>query len=177
MLTSSRFTIFSFCSLKSKNIGLGQTNWADKFWGICNIFGQTISSHFGSMSSLSMFCIIQPWFTQKKPLYVHPKYIWDWDLNLGRKELGGSVIHVYIGERFREFYRKHCDGSDFFFNLSICPKSYIPSTLNIDLLLWHTQLIVCAENVKSWFRSQTRDAHRGNSLHCMAENSLPLPNI
>ena len=26
------------------------------------------------------------------------------------------------------------------------PKLYIPSTLNIDLILWHTQLIVCAEN-------------------------------
>ena len=24
------------------------------------------------------------------------------------------------------------------------PKKYIPSTLNIDLILWHTQLIVCA---------------------------------
>ena len=32
-------------------------------------------------------------------------------------------------------------------------KLYIPSTLNIDLILWHTQLIVCAENVKSWFQS------------------------
>ena len=31
------------------------------------------------------------------------------------------------------------------------PKLYIPSTLNIDLILWHTQLIACAENVKSWF--------------------------
>ena len=31
-------------------------------------------------------------------------------------------------------------------------KLYIPSTLNIDLILWHTQLIVCAENVKSWFK-------------------------
>ena len=32
-------------------------------------------------------------------------------------------------------------------------KLYIPSTLNIDFILWHTQLIVCAENVKSWFKS------------------------
>ena len=24
------------------------------------------------------------------------------------------------------------------------PKLYIPSTLNIDLILWHSQLIVCA---------------------------------
>ena len=31
-------------------------------------------------------------------------------------------------------------------------KLYIPSTLKIDLILWHTQLIVCAENVKSWFK-------------------------
>jgi hypothetical protein len=33
------------------------------------------------------------------------------------------------------------------------PKLYTPSTLNIDLILWQTQLIVCAENVKSWFKS------------------------
>ena len=33
------------------------------------------------------------------------------------------------------------------------PKLYIPSTLNIDLLLWHKKLIVCAENLKSWFKS------------------------
>ena len=32
-------------------------------------------------------------------------------------------------------------------------KLYIPSTLNIELILWHPQLIVCAENVKSWFKS------------------------
>ena len=32
------------------------------------------------------------------------------------------------------------------------PKLYIPSTLNIDLILWNTQLIVCAQNVKSWFK-------------------------
>ena len=28
------------------------------------------------------------------------------------------------------------------------PKLYIPSTLNIELILWHTQLIVCA--IKCW---------------------------
>ena len=32
-------------------------------------------------------------------------------------------------------------------------KLYTPSTLNIHLILWHTQLIVCAENVKSWLKS------------------------
>ena len=30
------------------------------------------------------------------------------------------------------------------------PKLYISSTLNIDLILWHTQLIFRAENVESW---------------------------
>ena len=29
-------------------------------------------------------------------------------------------------------------------NFWACPKLYTPSTLNIDLLLWHTHLIVCA---------------------------------
>ena len=32
-------------------------------------------------------------------------------------------------------------------------KLYIPNTLKIVILLWHTQLIVCAENVKLWFKS------------------------
>ena len=31
------------------------------------------------------------------------------------------------------------------------PKLYIPSTLNIDLILWHTQLILCAITFKSCF--------------------------
>ena len=82
-------------SLKSQTFGLGQTTWADKFWGIWGIFGQTISTHFGTVSPLSMFSINQPLFLQKtKPLNPNPKYlglglnIWDWDLNLGLKELG-----------------------------------------------------------------------------------------
>ena len=54
----------------------------------------TISTHFGTLSLLSMFSNIQPLFLfqqKTKPLYPHPKYlfgIWIWDLNLGRKELG-----------------------------------------------------------------------------------------
>ena len=68
--------------------------WADKFWGI---FEQFISTQFGTVSPLSMFSINQPLFLQKtKPLYPNPKclfgiaqiFFWDWDLNLGRKELG-----------------------------------------------------------------------------------------
>ena len=31
-------------------------------------------------------------------------------------------------------------------------ESYITSILNTDLILWQTQLIVRAENVKSWFK-------------------------
>ena len=41
----------------------------------------------------------------------------------------------------------------FWILFTIYSKLYIPSTLNIDLILWHTQLIVCAENAKSWFMS------------------------
>ena len=35
--------------------GLGQTNWADKFWGIWRIFGQFISTHFGTVSKGHVF--------------------------------------------------------------------------------------------------------------------------
>jgi hypothetical protein len=67
---------WSLFSLKSRTFGLGQTNWADKFWGIWGIIGQTISTHFGTVSALSMFSIIQPKFLQKtKPLYPHPKHL------------------------------------------------------------------------------------------------------
>ena len=61
--------------------GHGQTNRADKFWSIWGIFGQTISTQFGTVSPLSMFSIIQP-------LFLKNIFIWDWDLNLGRKNLG-----------------------------------------------------------------------------------------
>ena len=48
--------------------------WADKFWGIFDIFGQTINTHFVTVSPLAMFSIIQPLFLQKnKPLYLHPQ--------------------------------------------------------------------------------------------------------
>ena len=48
---------------------------------------QIISTHFGTVSPLSMCSNIQPLFLQKTwPFYPHPK--WNWDLNLGRKELG-----------------------------------------------------------------------------------------
>jgi len=63
-------------SLKSRTFGRGQTNWADKFWGIWGIFGRNMSTNFGTVSPLSMLSIIQPLFLQKtKPLYPHPKYL------------------------------------------------------------------------------------------------------
>ena len=50
---------------KSQTFGLGQTNWAKIFWDIWIIFGQFISSHFGTMGVFSMFSINQLLFVQK----------------------------------------------------------------------------------------------------------------
>jgi hypothetical protein len=50
--------------------------WADTFWVIWGIFGQFISTHFGTVSPLSRFFINQSLFLQKaKPLYSNPKYV------------------------------------------------------------------------------------------------------
>ena len=65
--------------------------WVDKFWGILDNIGLFISTHLGTVSPLSTFFINQQLFLQKtKPLYPLSKsqiFIWDWDLNLGLKEL------------------------------------------------------------------------------------------
>ena len=54
----------------------GQTNWADKFWGIWGIFGRFISTYFDTVSPLCMFSINRPLCLQKtKPLYPDPKYL------------------------------------------------------------------------------------------------------
>ena len=50
--TDAQWRLFS---LKSRTFGPGQTNWANKFWGIWSIFGQTISIHFATVSPFSMF--------------------------------------------------------------------------------------------------------------------------
>jgi hypothetical protein len=73
--------------LKSRTFGHGQTNWANKFWKIWGIFGQTISA---PILVQFMFSIIQPLFLQKNEAFISTFqiYIWDWDLNVGRKELG-----------------------------------------------------------------------------------------
>ena len=66
----------AFFHQNPKLFWLGQTIWADKSWGIWGIFGQFISTHFGAVSSLSIFSINQPLFLQKtKPLYPNPKYL------------------------------------------------------------------------------------------------------
>ena len=51
--------------IEIQNFWVWQTNWADKFLGIWSIFGQIISTHFGTVSPLSMFSIIQALFLQK----------------------------------------------------------------------------------------------------------------
>ena len=71
----------AFFSLKSRNFGLGQTNWTNKFWGILGIFGQSISIHF----LVHVFHYSTIISTKKLHLYL---FIWDCDLNLDRKELG-----------------------------------------------------------------------------------------
>ena len=45
------------------------------------------------------------------------------------------------------------DPDDHTINVGGIAQLYIPSTLNIGLILWHTQLNVCAENVNSWIKS------------------------
>ena len=61
--------------------GLGQTICANKFWDVWDVFEQSISTHFDTVSPLSMFSINQPDSISKSQLSI-------WDLNLGRIELG-----------------------------------------------------------------------------------------
>ena len=82
-LLTSRERFFS----KILNFSAWQTFWAKIFRGIWCIFGLTIRSHFGTVSSLSMFSIIQPLFIQKiEPLYPTPKILFGpqkiWDLTI-----------------------------------------------------------------------------------------------
>ena len=59
-----------------KHFWLGQAIWADKFGGIWGILGKFISTHFGTVSPLSMSSINQSLFLQKtKPLYPNLKYL------------------------------------------------------------------------------------------------------
>ena len=62
--------------IEIQNFGLGETNLADKFLGIRGIFDQTIKTHLGTVSPLSIFFIIQSLFLQKiKLLHPNPEYL------------------------------------------------------------------------------------------------------
>jgi hypothetical protein len=96
--TRTTDTQWSLFPLKSRTFGLGQTNWADKFSGIWGIFSKTISTHFVTVSPLSMFFIVQPLFIQKtKPLYPYSTCligIWIW----ATKNYGFSLrVSVVLG--------------------------------------------------------------------------------
>ena len=72
----------AFFHQNPKNFGLGQTIWADQFWGVWGIIGW-----FGILVlwvPSPLFSSNQPLFLQKtKPLYLNlPMFIWAWDLNL-----------------------------------------------------------------------------------------------
>ena len=70
-------------------MGLGKQTGQINSGAFSDIFGHTISTHFGTVSPLSMYSIIQPLFLQKtKPLSTSQIFVWDLDLNLGCKELG-----------------------------------------------------------------------------------------
>ena len=78
MLSISRTTDAqcSLFSLKYRSFGLGQTNWADKFWGMWGIFGRTISIYFSTVSPLSMFFHYSTTIsTKNKLLYPHAKQL------------------------------------------------------------------------------------------------------
>ena len=78
-----------------ETFGLGLTIWADKYWGIWRIFGQFISTHFGTVSPLSMLSINQPLFLQKKTKPLYPNiYL---GLGLGFEfELGPQRIILIV---------------------------------------------------------------------------------
>ena len=79
-------------SLKPRPFGFGQSNWADKFWGIWSIFSQTISTHFGTVSPLSMFSIIplfNHYFYHKLSLCIHiPNIYFGLGFEFGPQRLG-----------------------------------------------------------------------------------------
>jgi hypothetical protein len=83
----------AFFLLKSRTFRLGQTNWADKFWGNWGIFGQTISTHFDTVNPLSMFSIIQPLFLQKISLYIQiPNIYLEFEFEFGPPRIRNLAI-------------------------------------------------------------------------------------
>ena len=84
---------------------LGQKNWANKFWGILGILVQTFGTHFGTLSPLSMFFIIQPIFLQKLDLYIHIPNIY---LGLGL-ELDFVRVSVVRGCKLVNAFKLCCN--------------------------------------------------------------------
>ena len=71
--------------------------WADKFWGIWGFFGQTISTHFGTVSPLSIFSIIQPLIQQQtKPLYPNLKYLFGIRIRILAEKNQGFSLQVSV---------------------------------------------------------------------------------
>ena len=85
----------AFFTLKSRNFGLGQTNWADKFWG------NTITAHFVTVSPC--FPLFHHYFSKKRnSLYINTPNIY---LGLGFEfEFGLQRIWIECLEN-----RKHSD--------------------------------------------------------------------
>ena len=62
-----------------------------------------------------------------------------------------EMINLTNNDAWKIIYlKKWVTRSEWQCNFDLPSKLYIISTLNTDYLLWYTQLIVCAVNVKSW---------------------------
>ena len=95
---------------------------------------------YKSLKDLSLSNLSIQW----KPGYSTRGEFFRW-VSIGFLELFSTKITTQLGQFFylSVSFVQSCNN----------PKLNIPSTLNIDLMLWHAQLIVCAENVKSGFKS------------------------
>jgi hypothetical protein len=70
---------------KSQTFGVGQTIWADKFWGIWGIFSAKLSAPILVLSINQPLFLQKTTFISKSQIFI---WNWDWDLNLCRKEFG-----------------------------------------------------------------------------------------
>jgi hypothetical protein len=57
--------------IEIQHFGLGQTNWTKINLGIFGIFGQIISTSFGTVSPLSMVPLLNHYFYKKISPYIH----------------------------------------------------------------------------------------------------------
>ena len=115
-------------------------------------------------------CVVHLCKSDKKSLHVSgyllTKYV---DLTMNNLYLNSNfsgLLSFYLGRKI------HNDVSFRFVKHDFHPitytKLYIPSTLNIDLILWLTQLIVRAVKFKSWVISFTFQAYTlPHTLSCI----------